>query len=134
VDKSNGSNPTIYIYLRANETLDGVDVRTDTAYIGQHVTFQEVVSDYVKYVHTKKDFNLIAQGNATLGGQPAYKIVYTANAQNWWPNVNETLQIMYVFGMNNNGRVCSVAYSAVPNDYDAYLPQAQQVTSSFSYT
>ena len=133
-NSSSSPKPTLEIFLNPNDTLDKITASTSDTYLGQLVTLQDVISDHIESVTTFQDFHLISRGNVTLGGLPAYEIVYTANQQHWNPNMNEIVQLMWVFGMNNNGRVYSVCYEAVFNDYNTYLSQAQQITDSFSYT
>jgi hypothetical protein len=133
-NSSSSPKPTLEIFLNPNDTLDKITALTSDTYLGQRVTLQDVIADNFESVTTFQDFYLISRGNVTLGGLPAYEIVYTANQQHWNPNMNEIVQLMWVFGLNSNGRVYSVCFEGVSNDYNTYLPQAQQIINSFSYT
>ncbi len=128
---NSSSSPLLEIFLNPNNPVDNIVVYRTYVYVGE--TLPDLITQNFYSVSTFKDFNLISRGNATLGGLPAYKIVYTANRQNWDLNLNETVQVAWIFAMNN-GRIYSVGYGAVLNDYNMYLPQAQRIMASFSYT
>jgi len=128
---NSSSSPLLEIYVNPNDPVDKITVASSYPYVGE--TFQDFITQKFYSALTLQDFNLITRGNATLGGLPAYKIVYTANEQNWDPTLNEIVQVTWIFAINN-GRIYSVGYLAVLNDYNKYLPQAQGIMASFSYT
>jgi hypothetical protein len=126
----------IYIYLAPNNTIDAVNVGT------KDITSNDTLADWISYninlVNNYPSYKVVSNSSATLGGADAYTIVWqgtvpvqvatgSANVQ------NTTLKVMQTFVINNNiGYV--VTYKALPNDYNTYLPQAEQIINSFTLT
>lgn len=125
----------ITIFLNSDDHTENINVWANDYNVGQRTTLQDVQTDYIHNAMSYKDFKLILRSNATLGGDLALKFVYTANIQQNYKfnSENKTVQIMYLLGMHN-GRVYELFYKTLPNDYDKYLPQAQQIIDSFRYT
>jgi hypothetical protein len=126
----------IYIYLAPNNTIDAVNVGT------KDITASDTLADWLSYninlVNDYPSYKALSNSSTTLDGVDAYTVVWqgtvpvqvgtaSANVQ------NTTLEVMQTFVINNNtGYV--VTYKALPSDYNTYLPQAEQIINSFSFT
>jgi len=75
-------------------------------------------------VQNISNFTQISASNTTLAGNPAYKIVYTANIDG---NPLKLMQIWTVI----SGKEYFITYKAAPNNYDTYVSAAQQMIDSF---
>jgi hypothetical protein len=75
---------------------------------------------------SNQNYTQLSAGNATLAGNPAYKIVYTATS---W--LGGDLQKMTEIFTVKDGKVYSVTYGAYPKNYDAYADTFQKMTDSF---
>jgi hypothetical protein len=133
---SNNSTDTqnrIYIYLVTNNSLDSVVVAAadlvPNATLSDWVTYNRgIVNDY-------PDYQLISNQSTTLGGKPAYTVVWQATVpvQNDSTVQNTTLKVMQTYLINNNTGYI-VNYKATLGDYNTYLAQAQPIMNSFKLT
>jgi serine/threonine-protein kinase len=71
----------------------------------------------------KQDFRVI-ESNATLAGNPAYKVEYTGLEE------SVDLQAMLVMAIKGD-RVYIISYTAEPEKYSYYLPTVQKMIDSF---
>jgi len=71
----------------------------------------------------KQDFR-VTESNATLAGNPAYKVVYTGLEE------SVDLQAMLVMAIKGD-RVYLISYTAEPEKYSYYLPTVQKMIDSF---
>jgi eukaryotic-like serine/threonine-protein kinase len=71
----------------------------------------------------KQDFR-VTESNATLAGNPAYKVVYTGLEE------SVDLQAMLVMAIKGD-RVYMISYTAEPENYSYYLPTVQKMIDSF---
>ena len=71
----------------------------------------------------KQDFR-VTESNATLAGNPAYKVVYTGLEE------SVDLQAMLVLAIKGD-RVYMISYTAEPEKYSYYLPTVQKMIDSF---
>jgi hypothetical protein len=71
----------------------------------------------------KQDFR-VTESNATLAGNPAYKVVYTGLEE------SVDLQAMLVMAIKGD-RVYMISYTAEPEKYSYYLPTVQKMIDSF---
>jgi len=86
-------------------------------YVDQNLTSLQANPAYV----TLDDYT-----NATLGGEPAKKIVYR------WRNGDQEFKIMQVIALRNS--MAYVAnYTGLPNLYTQYLPDVQNIISTFKF-
>lgn len=69
------------------------------------------------------EYQLISHGPATLGGEPARRIVYRGKAG------GITMQTLNVLTLHN-GQSFAITYSASPSLFDAHLASAQRVIES----
>lgn len=84
-------------------------------------TLAEYVNDTVSDL--RQDFR-VSESNATLAGNPAYKIVYTGL------EANVDLQAMMVLTVKGE-RAYIISYTAEPEKYSYYLPTVQKMIESF---
>jgi eukaryotic-like serine/threonine-protein kinase len=71
----------------------------------------------------RQDFR-VSESNATLAGNPAYKIIYTGL------EANVDLQAMMVLTIKGD-RAYIISYTAEPEKYSYYLPTVQKMIDSF---
>jgi hypothetical protein len=67
-------------------------------------------------------------GPTTLGGQPAYKVIYTDNSQLGGPTKNAEIWTIVA------NRAYTILYAADEINYATYLPIGQQIVNSFALT
>jgi hypothetical protein len=100
-------NLNVQVWNRsANETLDN---RTGS--------ILAAVQDFSNYTE-------IAAGNATLGGNPAYKVSYTATYDGAYLKFTQIWTVQ-------DGKEYLITYKADPRDFDTYANIAQQMIDSF---
>lgn len=71
----------------------------------------------------KQDFR-VTESNATLAGNPAYKVVYSGLEE------SVDLQAMLVMALKED-KVYIISYTAEPEKYSYYLPTVQKMIDSF---
>jgi hypothetical protein len=74
------------------------------------------------------DLEIISSERTTLGGNPAYKVVFTGVYNN-----SNRLEWMQVWTMKDN-KVYLITYTAQPQSFSKYLPQVQHMFDSFEFT
>jgi hypothetical protein len=134
IDSStNASVPVrIYVYLGTNNTSAAVSVATDD--LNPNTTLTNYTNFSIGQINDYPNYQLISNQSTTLGGKPAYNIVWQANipVQVGTTVQNQTLKFMQTYVVNNNtGYV--VYYKAIPSEYNTYLAQAQQIMNSFKF-
>jgi len=87
-------------------------------------TLSSLTPGILSAVQDFPDFAQIDAGNVTLAGNPAYKIVYTANNNGDYQKVTEIWTV-------KDGKEYLITYKAAPSNYDAYSNTAQQMIDSF---
>ena len=142
IDSStNASSPVkVYIYVSQSSKIDGVNVGTYSLTPGQKLS--DFISFNLNALQSNssagfyKDFAILNETNLTFAGQPAHQIVFQGiipqqiSATN---TTNVSVKETQIWLVNNNtGYV--VTYKANQSDYDTYLPEAQQIISSFTLT
>jgi hypothetical protein len=125
----------IYVYLSTNNTIDAVNVATEP--VPPNETSLDYTAHNINKVSPYSDYQQISTQNTTLGGKPAYTVVWQAIipvqvSSNTSDIQNQTLKVMQTFVVNNNNGYV-VTYKAIPSDYNAYLAQAQQIMNSFEF-
>jgi serine/threonine-protein kinase len=85
------------------------------------ITLAEYANDTVSDL--RQDFK-VSESNATLAGNPAFKIVYTGL------EANVDLQAMMVLTIKGD-RAYIISYTAEPEKYSHYLPTVQKMIDSF---
>ncbi|MGA7077001.1 MAG: PsbP-related protein [Halobacteriota archaeon] len=126
----------VYVYLATNNTLDSVVVAEQD--LDASVTLSAFANYMVTQVNNYPNYKLISNASTTLGGKPAYTIVFNATVPVQMGTAASTVQetplkLMQTFVVNNHkGYV--VTYKASPSDYNTYQAQAQQIMNSFALT
>lgn len=105
-----------------------LDMEGETAY-----------NDYVKgYVanleSTLKNYKLVSENDTTLGGQPAYQIVYesTSDPDAETGEVDSELRFMQIF-TEYDGHVYVASYIAEFNSYSYFLTYVEKMISTFKF-
>ncbi len=136
----NGSTPAkLYVYLDPTDVRTGVVIGTQS--IQSNASLDSYVSNYendlLKYQNFTPRTNTTSM---TLGGKPAKTLTFTAIVPVQYEVVqtkqtgfkNETLQIQEIWAINN-GTAFTVTYKAPPSNFTKYLPEAQNIVSTFQF-
>jgi hypothetical protein len=121
----------IFVYLGTNNTT-AVNVATQD--LDPNTTLKNYTDYNIGQINDFRDYQLISNQSTTLGGKPAYTVVWQATipVQVGTTVQNQTLKFMQTYVVNNNtGYV--VSYKAILSDYNTYLAQAQQIMNSFKF-
>ncbi len=98
------------------------------------MTGETAYNDYVKgYVATLEkslaNYSLVSETeNATLGGEPAYKIEY----ESYSDDKTDELRFMQIFAQHG-GKVYVVTYMAEFTSYSYFLTNVEQMLSTFAF-
>jgi hypothetical protein len=133
IDSNNSTDaPLIMVYLATNDTLTSVSVAmTD---LDPNTTLSDFVTYNIGQINDIPGYQLISNNSTTLGGKPAYTIVWQAivPVQNDSTTQNTTLKVMQTCVVNNaKGYV--VTYKSTTSDYNTYLALAQRIMNSFKF-
>jgi hypothetical protein len=133
IDSStNASVPLrIYVYLGTNNTT-AVSVATED--LDPNTTLKNYTDYNIGQINDFRNYQLISNQSTTLGGKPAYTVVWQAAVPVQVDSTvqSTTLKVMQTYVINNNkGYV--VTYKAISGDYNTYLAQAQQIMNSFKF-
>jgi len=121
-DEQNNGAAVVFLTPTNNETENlNVQVYNLTA----SDTLSNITAGIRSEVQDFSNFKLIDAGNATLAGNPAYKIVYTATTSNG--NNLKATQIWTV----KDGKAYIITYKGAPANYDTHLSAAQKMIDSF---
>ena len=122
------------VYLATNDTFTSVGVSMT------NLDPNATLSDFVQYnlgsINDYPNYQLISNNSTTLGGKPAYTMVWQATVPVQLNTSaagvqNMTLKTTQTFLINNStGYV--VTYKAIPSDYNTYLEQAQRIMNTFT--
>ena len=135
-DSNNSSDTKIMIYLATNNTTDSVSLLTEP--VNPNTTSLDYATYYIGLINNNPDYQLVSNQSTTLGGKPAYTIVWQATLPvqpdpSSSTTQNTTLKVMQTYVVNNNTGYI-VTYKALPSDYNTYLAQAQPIMNSFKLT
>jgi len=115
----------------AISVLFGMPTNNDTENLNVQVwnlsaneTLQSRTAVLLPAVQGFSDFTQIEAVNTNLAGNPAYKVVYTANID------GDLLKLTQIWTVKN-GKEYIITYKAAPNNYDTYASTAQQMIDSF---
>jgi len=120
--------PELTVYLTSDHLV--LDVfRTDNTYQGQDLTLVDVITGHINTIKQQlPSAQIISEGSTTLGGQAAYKVVFTYEDSN---GNQDTAG--WIFGMVN-GRVYDTEFVAPSVYYNSYVPFADPLFNSFQFT
>jgi hypothetical protein len=133
---SASSDVRIIVYLGTNNTTT-VSVTPPVA-LDPNFTLTDFAKFNIGEINNFPDYKLISNNSTTLGGKPAYTIVWQATVpvqvgSSAADVQNQALKVKQTYIVNNNkGYV--VSYKALSSDYDKNLAQAQQIMDSFKLT
>ncbi|MGA7075230.1 MAG: hypothetical protein WBZ42_01595 [Halobacteriota archaeon] len=122
----------VFVYLGTNNTSAAVSVATED--LDPNATLTDFAKFNVAQINDFPNYQLISNQSTTLGGKPAYNVVWQASVPVQVDTTvqNTQLKFMQTYVINNNkGYV--VYYKAIPSDYNTYLVQAQQIMNSFKF-
>ena len=93
---------------------------------------ENAYNDYVKgYVASLEsslaNYSLVSQADITLGGEPAYQIVYESKSDN-----GTEMRFMQIFA-EHDGKVYVVSYIAEFSAYTYFLTNVEQMLSTFAF-
>jgi hypothetical protein len=136
---SNNSTDTslrIMIYLATNNTTYSVSVSNEP--VNPNATSLDYANYYIGSINDYPNYQLVSNQSTTLGGKPAYTIVWQATVpvqQDTSASTiqNTTLKVMQTYVVNNNTGYI-VTYKAIPSVYNTYLALAQRIMNSFALT
>jgi hypothetical protein len=114
----------VIVYLPTNNQSENVFVNNVSA---NGASFDNVTSTNLNTAQNLVNGNQITMqesGLTNMGGQDAYKLVYTINSSG--------LQCMQIWTVNN-GTVYQVTYNALPQHYTQYLSTIQNMVNSFQF-
>ncbi len=113
---------TVLFGIPKNNLTENLDVQVWN--LSASDSLESVTSDHITYVQGFENFTQIESGNATLAGNPAHKMVFTATYDG---DFQKATQIWTV----KDGKAYLVTYKTAPDDYNTYLSSAQQMIDSF---
>jgi len=124
------------IYLATNNTTYSVSVSNEP--VNPNATSLDYANYYIGSINDYPNYQLVSNQSTTLGGKPAYTIVWQATVpvqQDTSASTiqNTTLKVMQTYVVNNNTGYI-VTYKAIPSDYNTYQAQAQRIMNSFALT
>lgn len=108
-------------FKNTSDIVGKLVVQVDNISDVKPITLAEYANDTVSDL--RQDFKVI-ESNATLAGNPAYKVVYSGI------EANVDLQAMMVMTIKGD-RAYIVSYTAEPEKYSYYLPTIQKMIDSF---
>jgi len=116
----------LYIYA-AHANVGAINI--ETADLMPGVTLDDFIDSNLENLTNLKDFTLISSEEITFANRRASRVVWQATIP---VRLNDTqVKAMQVFVINNKNGY-GITYEAVPNDFDKYLSQAQEVIDSFT--
>jgi hypothetical protein len=108
-------------FRNTSDIVGKLIVQVDNILDIKPITLANYANDTVSDL--KQDFR-VRQSNATLAGNPAYKIEYTGL------EANVDLQAMMVLTIKGD-RAYIISYTAEPEKYSYYIPTVQKMIDSF---
>lgn len=118
----------LYIYV-AHTNVGAVNI--ETADLAPGATFDDFVNSNLENLTNLRDFMLISTEDITFADRRACRVVWQATIP---VQFNDTLiKAMQIFVINNE-KGYGITYTTTPKDFDRYLPQAQDLVESFTFT
>jgi hypothetical protein len=119
--KKSGAVDVVFV-LPTNNASENLNVQVWN--LSANDTLRSLTADMLSEVQNFSDFKQVESGNTTLGGNPAYKIVYTTT-------VDENLLKVTQIWTAKDGKEYIITYKADPKNFDTYASTAQQMIDSF---
>lgn len=118
------SNGALVAFLTpTNNKTENLNIQASN--VSASDTLSNVTSTILSENEGLANFKLIDSGNTTLGGNPAYKIVFTVTSSS-----GDNLKVTQIWTVKD-GKEYLITYKGSPANYDAYLSSAQQMIDSF---
>ncbi len=110
----------------SDTTSESLDIKVDNISDIKPITLAQYANDTINDI--RQDFKIIElDTNSTLGGNPAFKLVYTGIEE----GVN--LQAMLILTIKGD-KAYIISYIAEPTKFSFYLPTLQNMINSFQIT
>jgi hypothetical protein len=119
---------TIYAPLDdiSDQYYDNIKVHVNNV-TSQNMTLSQLMKQREDYLKTLDDFKVISNGNTTVSGNPAGKLVYTFTANNG----QDTHKAEIISSAVGN-KSFDIFLETTPEKFDAYSPIMNEVVSSLS--
>jgi serine/threonine-protein kinase len=127
IPNGTGSHVVVLFVLPTNNVSENLNVVVDESIEPSTTLKEQTQANLEQLQQDHPDFKLLESGNTTLAGNPAYKIVYTASAN------QKFIKAMQVWTLSN-GSYYLITYKTGPSNYDKYVETAQQMINSFELT
>jgi|BarGraIncu01121A_1022015.scaffolds.fasta_scaffold06192_2 hypothetical protein len=121
---------SVKLYIYATHANVGA-VSIETADLAPGATFDDFINSNLENLTNLRDFALISNEDITFANRRACRVVWQATIP---VQLKDTkIKAMQIFVINNE-KGYGITYTATPKDFDKYLPQAQEVVDSFTFT
>jgi hypothetical protein len=116
---------SVLFRMPTNDPIENLNVQVWNRSLNE--TLSSRTASRIAAVQDFSNYTEISAGNATLGGNPAYKISYTATYDGAYLKFTQIWTIKH-------GKEYLITYKADPQDFDTYASTAQQIIDSFKIT
>ena len=117
----------LYIYA-AHANVGAVSV--ENVDLASNATFDDFINANLENLTNLRGFTLISSEAITFANRRAYKVVWQATISIQLTDTQ--IKAMQIF-VTENGKGYVVTYEALPNDFDTYLLEAQEVIDSLTF-
>ncbi|HLN89142.1 MAG TPA: DcrB-related protein [Candidatus Binatia bacterium] len=125
---SEGVSGTVVIFYGPTMTETGTDVNINIAVTSTTETLSEAISSMkTDYPTSFSDYSLVSESNRNIGGLSSYELVYTFTDSG---NTYKQKQVVLI----ENGQGFIITCTAIPSNYDSYLPTFEQSIQTFRLT
>ena len=125
---SEGVSGTVVIFYGPTMPETGTDVNINIVAATTSETLSEVISSVkASYPTDFSSFSLVSETSRIIGGLNSYELVYTLSDSG-----NDFKQKQVVFIENGEGFI--ITCTAIPSNYDTYLPTFEQSIQTFQLT
>ena len=113
-------------------------VSVETSDLVSGTALEDDVNLNLENLTNLKDYALISREDITFANRPACRVVWQATVQRsvaaGAPQETQ-IKAMQIYVLNNDtNKGYRIAYTTTPKNFDKYLPQAQEVIDSFTFT
>ena len=112
---------------------ESVSVRRFTLDMEGEDAYNNYVKGYVAQLEsTLKNYKLVSETDTTLGGQPAYQIVYESTDAKEGSDTTSEMRFMQIFAQQGE-KVYVVTYMAEFTSYSYFLTNVESMISTFQF-
>lgn len=123
-----GVSGTAVIFYGPTMTETGTDVNINVAVSTTAQTLSEAISSLkADYPNEFPNFSLVSESSRNIGGLNSYELVYSFTDAG---NTYKQKQVVFV----ENGQGFIITCTAIPSNYDTYLPTFDQSIQTFRLT